>query len=212
MTFLGLPRSGLRVLAVGAHPDDIEIGCGATLISLTASGGTSLATIVMTGTEARRVEAAEAAEAFGSTVPPRLLGLPDARLPESWGAVKEALHAFAAEHPGPDLVFAPRPDDAHQDHALLGALVTTVWRGPTILHYEIPKWDGDLGRPQVYVAVPPPVLDQKITLLDRVFPSQRTRDWWDDELFRGLARIRGVESRNRYAEAFFIDKLEVAIS
>lgn len=209
---LRLPATGLRVLAIGAHPDDIEIGCGGTLLTLTASGGTDLATLVLTGTPERQAEAHEAAKAFGAGREPRLLGLPDARLPEHWGTVKDALHAFREEHPDPDLVLAPRADDAHQDHSLLGRLVPTVWRGPMVLHYEIPKWDGDLARPQVYVALETAVLDRKITLLDRVFPSQRSRDWWDDELFRGLARLRGVESRSRYAEAFFADKLEMEIS
>ncbi|WP_313662051.1 PIG-L family deacetylase [Cellulosimicrobium cellulans] len=205
------PVDGVTVLALGAHPDDIEIGCGGTLLTLAGTGRAEIATLVLTGTDDREAEARAAAQAFGVGSGPTFVGLPDARLPAHWSAVKDALHAFREAHPVPDLVLAPRPDDAHQDHALLGRLVTTVWRGPTILHYEIPKWDGDLARPTVYVPLDPAVVDRKITLLDRVFPSQRTRDWWDDEFFRSILRLRGAEARTRYAEGFVADKIELEI-
>jgi LmbE family N-acetylglucosaminyl deacetylase len=204
---LSLPSGPLVVLALGAHPDDIEIGCGGTLLELGARGGVDVRSIVLTGTPERRAEASAAARAFGLSAEPVQPGLPDARLPEHRGAVRDALVAFRDASPEPDLVLAPRPDDAHQDHRLVGRLATTLWRGPTVLHYEIPKWDGDLGRPSVYVPLADATAARKVRLLHESFPSQRDRDWWDDELFLGLLRLRGAECRARYAEAFAAPKL-----
>jgi LmbE family N-acetylglucosaminyl deacetylase len=133
-------------------------------------------------------------------------------LPEHWGAAKAFLHALAGRQPAPDLVFAPSPADAHQDHALVGSLAPTVWRDSLILGYEIPKWDGDLGRPSAYVSVAPEVARRKVELLTANFTSQIGRDWWDDEVFFGLMRLRGMECRSQYAEAFHISKLLVAAS
>ena len=115
------------------------------------------------------------------------------------------LHELATRV-SPDVVFCPRTDDAHQDHRLLGTLVPTVWRDALVLHYEIPKWDADLHPPTHYVQVAPDLARRKVALLDTHFPSQRDRDWWDDELFLGLMRLRGVECKTRYAEAFFVHK------
>ncbi|GAA1999764.1 PIG-L deacetylase family protein [Microbacterium ulmi] len=206
MTFLTIPSGPLRVAAIGAHPDDIEIGCGGTLLTLAARPETEVRSLVLTGTPERQAEARDAAELFGATAPPRFGGLADARLPSAWAAVKDALHAFRDEFPQPDIVLAPRPDDAHQDHALLGSLVTTVWRGPLVLHYEIPKWDGDLGRPNMYVPLSVDTAQRKVELLHRAFPSQHSRDWWDDEFFLSLLRLRGAETLTRYAEAFTASK------
>lgn len=208
MTLLQLPDGPLTVAAIGAHPDDIEIGCGATLLTLAARGGVVIHPLVLTATPERAGEATAAAAAFGA-LPPVLTMLPDARLPEHWGAVKDALHEFRDRIPRPDIVFAPSPEDAHQDHRLLGTMVPTVWRGPLVLHYEIPKWDGDLSRPNVYSPVEPDVAARKIRLLDEAFPSQHSRDWWDEEFFLSLLRLRGAETQHRYAEAFHVRKLTV---
>jgi LmbE family N-acetylglucosaminyl deacetylase len=97
--------------------------------------------------------------------------------------------------------------DAHQDHRLLGRLVSTVWRDVLTLHYEIPKWDGDLRTPNHYVHVAREDAQLKVELLNKSFPSQAGRDWWDDELFLGLMRVRGMESRAGYAEGFSADKV-----
>jgi LmbE family N-acetylglucosaminyl deacetylase len=211
MSGLVLPDGALTVIALGAHPDDIEIGCGGTLLTLLRREGVSVRTLVLTGTEERRAEAEAAASAVGASTPPVFGGFPDARLPEHWGAVKDTLHAFRDSGGTPDLIFAPRPDDAHQDHALLGSMVSTVWRGPLILHYEIPKWDGDAGRPNLYVPLTPETAEEKIRLLNESFPSQRGRGWWDDELFSSMLRLRGMECGSRSAEAFRVDKATLAI-
>jgi LmbE family N-acetylglucosaminyl deacetylase len=200
------PEGRLDVLCVGAHPDDIEIGCGGTLLELAGRPSTTVTGLVLTGTVERRKEAETALPEFFPRATVRVLDLPDGHLPAHWDAVKGALEESAGELQ-PDVVLAPRADDAHQDHRLLGRLVSTVWRDALILHYEIPKWDGDSRSPNVYVRLTEEQARRKIELLHRCFPSQLTRDWWDGELFSGLMRLRGMESRSRYAEGFVSDKL-----
>jgi LmbE family N-acetylglucosaminyl deacetylase len=194
----------LSVLCIGAHPDDIEIGAGGTLLTL-ASSGISLRVryVVLTGTEARQREARNAAEAFlpGADLTIELHGLPDGRLPAVWLEVKNLLqdHAQAL---APDLVIAPSCTDAHQDHRTIAEIVPTAFRDSLYLAYEIPKWDGDLDRPSAYFPLSTEIARRKVELLHDCFPSQHHHDWWDDEVFLGLARIRGMECRATYAEAF----------
>ena len=102
----------------------------------------------------------------------------------------------------PDIILTPSPGDAHQDHRTIGEIVPTVFRDQLLLEYEIPKWDGDMRRPSVYFPLAADVALRKVELLHKCFPSQRSREWWDDEVFLGMARLRGVECRARYAEAF----------
>lgn len=194
------------MLCLGAHPDDIEIGCGGTLLGLTRRPDTRISALVTTGTPDRVAESRAALRAFGGVDDATFLDLPDGRLPSRWDDVKQALedHARTA---APDVVLAPRPDDAHQDHRLLGRLAPTVWRDALVLHYEIPKWDGDVGRPSHYVGLTVGQARRKVELLDKHFPSQRDRDWWDEELFLGLMRVRGMECRHQYAEGFFASKV-----
>lgn len=200
----------LSVLAIGAHPDDIEIGAGGLLLSL-AGRLSRVRYVVMTGTAERRAEARSAARAFmpDADLDVTLLDLPEGHLPVAWQDVKQAVES-AARSESPDLVIAPSPDDAHQDHRTVGEIVPTVFRDHLYLAYEIPKWDGDLGRPSVYYPLPEDIARRKVELLHKCYPSQRTRDWWDDEVFLGLARLRGMECRARYAEAFTCSKLVVS--
>lgn len=211
MTSLDLPSGPLRIAAIGAHPDDIEIGCGGTLLALAARPQVEIRTLVLTGTPEREAEARHAATLFGASGEPRFGQLADTRLPAVWNTVKDRLHEFRDEYPEPDIVFAPRPDDAHQDHSLVGTLATSVWRGPLVLSYEIPKWDGDLARPNTYVELSPEGARQKVERLNGAFPSQHARDWWDDEFFLSLMRLRGAEVQTRYAEAFFATKLSLRV-
>jgi LmbE family N-acetylglucosaminyl deacetylase len=197
------------MLVVGAHPDDIEIAAGGSLLSIAeANPGLRVHYVLLTGAVERQAEARSAAAAFlpGSELSFALHDLPDGRLPAHWETTKEHLHA-AASVLAPDLVLCPARDDAHQDHRLLGELAPTVFRDQLVLHYEIPKWDGDLGRRNVYIPLTDAVARRKIALLDEHYPSQKARDWWDDEVFLGLARLRGMECRVRYAEAFSCDKV-----
>jgi LmbE family N-acetylglucosaminyl deacetylase len=199
------PRADpVSVLTIGAHPDDIEIGAGGTLLGLARSGpGLRAHYLVLTGTAERQAEARRAAEEFmpGAELTIDLRDLPEGRLPVVWGRVKDALEQVAESY-APDLVIAPSAGDAHQDHRTIAEIVPTVFRDQLYLAYEIPKWDGDLGRPSVYVPLPSDVARRKVELLHKCFPSQHDRDWWDEEIFLGLARLRGAECRATYAEAF----------
>ncbi|GAB3814751.1 PIG-L family deacetylase [Micromonospora zhanjiangensis] len=194
------------VVLLGAHPDDIEIGAGGLLLALAGIAGLRVRYVLLTGTPDRRAEARAAATAFLPTarIDFALHDLPDGRLPAHWAGAKRIVDAAATG--GADLVLAPGPDDAHQDHRLLGELAPTAFRDTTVLHYEIPKWDGDLGRRNVYLGLSADRARRKVDLLNNYFPSQKDRSWWDDEIFLGLARLRGMECRTRYAEAYRCDK------
>jgi LmbE family N-acetylglucosaminyl deacetylase len=202
----------LSVLAIGAHPDDVEIAAGGTLLTLAARHpGLRVTYLLLTGTPERRAEAQTAARAFtpGADLTVELHRLPDGRLPAVYGEVKEVLEGVARSL-RPDLILAPSPDDAHQDHRTVGGLVTTAFRDQVCLAYEIPKWDGDLGRPNAYVALTDEIARQKVELLDKCYPSQHGRDWWGEETFLSLARLRGMECRAHYAEAFTCTKLIIS--
>jgi LmbE family N-acetylglucosaminyl deacetylase len=211
---LSLPVSAplgepLSLLAIGAHPDDIEIGAGGLLLGL-AESGLRTRYVVLTGTPERQREARDAAHSFmpGAELTIDLFDLPEGRLPDAWGGVKEILEQVARSC-SPDVIIAPSPEDAHQDHRTIGEIVPTVFRDQLYLAYEIPKWDGDLSRPSMYVPMSASTARHKVELLHKCFPSQRRRDWWDDEVFLGLARLRGMECRARYAEAFTCAKLVI---
>ena len=200
----------MRVLAIGAHSDDIEIGAGGTLLVLARSRHLQLRSVVLTGTPERHSEAEHASHAFtpGAEIATDFHDLPEDRLPSVWSAVKDLLHDVAGSWK-PDIVLAPSAEDAHQDHRTIGEIVPTVFRDSLYLAYEVPKWDGDLRRPRVYVPMSAAVATRKVELLNECFPSQRARDWWDDEVFLGLARLRGMECRAPYAEAFTCTKCTV---
>jgi LmbE family N-acetylglucosaminyl deacetylase len=209
---LGAPAGRpLSVLVIGAHPDDIEIGAGGLLLGL-AQGRPNVRYVVLTGTPERHQEARNAAHAFmpDAELTVELFDLPDGRLPAVWGEVKELLEGIARSF-SPDVIIAPSPDDAHQDHRIIGEIVPTIFRDQLQLAYEIPKWDGDLGRPSMYVPLSAETAQRKVELLHKCFPSQRDRDWWEDEVFLGLARLRGMECRVHYAEAFACTKSTIAL-
>jgi LmbE family N-acetylglucosaminyl deacetylase len=211
MRALGFEDGPLHVVAVGAHPDDIELGCGGTLLRLSSREGVTFTYVLLTGSDTRAREASAAAQMFADDATVVQLQFPDGRLPAHWGEVKQSLEDVAARVPPADVVLAPRVDDAHQDHRLVGRLVPTVWRDALALHYEIPKWDGDMGSPTHYVTLTADEARCKVESLDAAFPSQRHRDWWDEELFLGLMRLRGMECRTRYAEAFWVSKAVISI-
>lgn len=209
-------RERMSVLAVGAHPDDIEIGAGGTLLGLAESHpGLQAHYVLLTGTADRQLEAQAAAEEFlpVADLTMRLYDLPDGRLPAAWSEAKDVLEDVARSCQ-PDLVIAPSRDDAHQDHATIAQLVPTVFRDQLYLGYEVPKWDGDLGsnRPSVYVPMSAEIAHRKVELLHKCYPSQHGRDWWDDDVFLGLARLRGMECRAQYAEAFACTKSAITLS
>ena len=208
---LSLTAEGpLEVLCLGAHPDDIEIGCGGTLLALAERGDITFTALVLTGDGLREQESRKALDELAPGVEAHFAHLDDGRLPAAWLETKEALEQLARTC-RPQLVLAPRPDDAHQDHALVGRLVSTAWRDAVVLHYEVPKWDGDMAAPNTYVPLTSDLARRKVDVLNACFGSQVERDWWDDETFLGLMRLRGVECRSRYAEAFFSSKVVLGL-
>ena len=200
----GGPDKALRVLCLGAHSDDIEIGCGGTILRLAEQyPGAVFHWVVFSAIGIRETEAKRAATMFvdpGNLEGPLLKTFPDGFMPFVGAEVKAVFEDLKAI--SPDLIFTHNRKDAHQDHRTIGEIVPTVFRDALYLAYEIPKWDGDLGRPSLYVPLSETEARRKVELLHKCYPSQRGRDWWDDEVFLGLARLRGMECRARYAEAF----------
>ena len=212
MLALDLARPGktLRVLALGAHSDDIEIGAGGAILSWIASGAeVSVDWCALSAPGERADEARASAMEFlaGAKQAEIHLGeFRDGYFPAERTAVKDWVEGLKRLEK-PDVVLCHQRNDAHQDHRVVCELAWNTFRDHLILEYEIPKWDGDLGQPNIYVPLSEEVLARKIELLHKHFGTQRSKAWFDDETFRGLARLRGVECRERYAEAFFARKL-----
>lgn len=206
---LARPGKALSILAIGAHSDDIEIGAGGAILSWIVSGAeVSVDWCVASAAGGRAEEArASAADFLGGAARAdvHLAEFRDGYLPAERSAVKDWVEGLKAL--SPDVILTHQRNDAHQDHRLISELTWNTFRDHLILEYEIPKWDGDLGQPNAYVPLTDAILSRKIELLHRHFGSQRSKAWFDDETFRGLARIRGVECRTRYAEAFYARKL-----
>jgi LmbE family N-acetylglucosaminyl deacetylase len=210
MLTLDLARPGrkLSILAIGAHSDDIEIGAGGAILSWIASGAeVSVDWCVLSAAAARGEEARASADDVlkGARAHLHLAEFRDGYFPAERAAVKDWIEGLKGLEP--DLILTHARDDAHQDHRLVCELTWNTFRDHLILEYEIPKWDGDFGQPNVYVGLSDAILARKIDLLHRHFGSQRSKAWFDEETFRGLARLRGMECRQRYAEAFFARKL-----
>jgi LmbE family N-acetylglucosaminyl deacetylase len=206
--------AGLTILCVGAHSDDIEIGCGGTLLHLKASfSKLKFHWVVLSGSGQRGQEAAKAAELFTSGREKHVV-LKDYRdgfLPYSGSKVKDFFEEMKSQV-DPDLIFTHWHGDAHQDHRLISELTWNTFRNHLILEYEIPKYDGDVGRPNVFVPLEAPLYELKVNYLFEAFVSQREKPWFDRETFLGLMRIRGMESNSAsgYAEAFHARKIVVA--
>jgi LmbE family N-acetylglucosaminyl deacetylase len=198
-----------RVVALGAHCDDIAIGAGGTLHAMCAARpGIRVDALVLSGGGTEREDeerAALAAFCPGAELDVTVHKMPDGRLPAHWDEAKNALEELRSRT-DPDVILAPRTDDAHQDHRGLATLVTTAFRDHLVLGYEIVKWDGDLGHPNTFQPMSPELAEKKVALLQQHYPSQRHRPWYDREAFLGLARIRGIECQVRYAEAFHVTK------
>ena len=209
---LAKPGDRLSLLCLGAHSDDIEIGAGATLLGLMERGvKLDVHWCVLSGSGVRDDEARKSANDFlakAHCAKIEIKSFRDGFFPEQGEAIKQWFEELKGRI-NPDLILTHRRDDAHQDHQLVCRLTWNTFRDHQILEYEIPKWDGDIGQPNVYVPVSAAALARKIELLMAHFGSQRSKQWFDDETFRGLARIRGMECRapERYAEAFFARKV-----
>jgi LmbE family N-acetylglucosaminyl deacetylase len=202
----------LRVLCLGAHSDDVEIGCGGTLLQLAKTRpAPEFRWVVWSAAGARASEAQRGARKFlgpAAREAVRLHEFRDGYFPDEFGAIKDAFENLAREFQ-PDIVFTHARDDRHQDHRVVSDLTWNTFRNQMILEYEVPKWDGDLGQPNLYVPVNRRAAKIKTKAILEVFGSQRAKDWFSEETFLGLMRLRGIECRatDGYAEAFHARKI-----
>ena len=217
MIDLCLPQPGpLKLLCLGAHGDDIEIGAGGTIRRLLGErpGSEVFWTVLSGGGTPREAEARASAAAFvagAATSAVEVLGFRDGFFPHSGASLKEYFESLKSRV-APDLVLTHTDRDAHQDHRLVCELTYNTFRDHLILEYEIPKWEPDLGTPNLFVALDEAVIQMKIELLMTHFGTQRAKDWFDRDLFLGLARIRGMQCRSpsRFAEAFHVRKVRLS--
>ena len=202
------------MLCMGAHSDDIEIGCGGTVLGLVAAGA-EVHGAVFSGDGQRADEAARSARLFlGRSASSRLTlhEFRDGFFPAVYSDIKEACEILAKKVK-PDVVLTHARSDRHQDHRLLSDLAWNTFRRQVVLEYEIPKWDGDMEQPNCYIALPGATARRKIRALMTLFATQRSKDWFDDATFLGLMRLRGVECRapSGYAEAFVSRKFTMEL-
>jgi LmbE family N-acetylglucosaminyl deacetylase len=207
----GRKGAPLKLLCLGAHSDDIEIGCGATVLALLEKySEAEVQWVVFSGEGVRAQEAIDSADLFLSRAGKkqvRVWTYRDSYFPAQWQEIKQSfneLKSFA-----PDLVLTHYREDLHQDHRVISDLTWNAFRDQLILEYEVPKWDGDLGRPNFYVPVDQRLCRMKVDNLIAAFKSQAGKHWFDQETFFSLLRIRGLEvnARDRYAEAFYARKM-----
>jgi LmbE family N-acetylglucosaminyl deacetylase len=208
----GGEKRALQILCLGSHSDDIEIGCGGTILRLAEQfPGSLFHWVVFSAEGVRSAEAQRAAELFvdrSRLQGPLLKTFRDGFLPFQGAELKDVFEDLK-KTVSPDLILTHYRDDAHQDHRLLCELTWNTFRNHLILEYEIPKYDGDLGRPNVFVPLEREVCQKKVNYLMEAFQSQRSKHWFQEETFLGLMRLRGMECNapSGYAEAFYSRKL-----
>jgi len=204
--------SGIKtVLAIGAHPDDIEIGCGGTFLRLLAESEIDVHWVVIGSTDARRAEGFAGAEKFLRRARSKRVDIenyPDSLFPSVYSELKEYFRQLQTGV-SPDLIFTHRLEDRHQDHRLVSELTWNTFRDHLILEYEIPKYEGDLGQPNIYVPLTKEQQEAKIRSLLEAFPSQQDKSWFNANSLSALPLLRGIEAGPHadYAEAFHCRKL-----
>lgn len=208
---LGINGRALRLLCLGAHSDDLEIGCGGTVLEwLSAYPRVEVTWVVMSASGERAEEARRSASALlkGANRKQIVLHeLADGHFPAHFGEAKKVFEDLKAAEK-PDVIFSHRLEDRHQDHRLVAELTWQTWRSHLILEYEVPKYEGDLGQPNLFVPVSARVGKRKVEHLMRHFGSQRSRSWFAPPTFFGLMHVRGVECRapSGFAEAHHLRK------
>lgn len=196
-----------KVLCLGAHCDDIEIGCGGTVLRLAEENpDAEFLWVVFASNPKRKLEAEACANAFLAGVARKeilVLGYRDGFLPSHWAEIKEEFEVIKKRFQ-PDVILTHYRQDLHQDHRIVSELTWNTWRDNLILEYEIPKYDGDLGIPNFFVRLDKGHCDRKIAMLLEHYPTQAGRQWFMEDTFRALLRLRGMEanSPSLYAEAF----------
>jgi LmbE family N-acetylglucosaminyl deacetylase len=201
-----------RVLCLGAHADDIEIGCGGTLLTLLGSGhDVSVHWVVFSAMGEREREARASADSYlegAARARVETHSFRDGYFPYEGGAIKDAFEALKSEVE-PDVVFTHHRNDLHQDHRLVAELSRNTFRDHLLLEYEIPKYDADLTSPNLYVPLAIGIRERKLDLLMTAFATQRSKRWFTRQTFEGLMALRGVESASPtgYAEGFHAHKI-----
>jgi len=203
------------ILCLGAHADDLEIGCGGTLLKILANHpGIDVHWVVFSASESRAHEATASAERFMELSGQKQVTLRDYRdsfFPAFYGSIKEYFEQIKDEV-RPDLIFTHRREDMHQDHRVIAELTWCAYRDHLILEYEIPKYEGDLGTPNFFVPLEESVCRHKIKTIMECFKSQREKRWFSADTYWALLRLRGLEcnSPTRFAEAFYCRKMRVS--
>jgi LmbE family N-acetylglucosaminyl deacetylase len=212
LAFNGRAGAALKVLCLGCHSDDIEIGCGGTILRLSQEYPQStFSWVVFSACGVREAEAKRAAEMFvepSKLETVMLKSFPDGFMPFVGADIKRVFEELKSVVE-PDLILTHNRKDAHQDHRLIAELTWNTFRNHLILEYEIPKYDGDLGQPNVFVQLSSDDCERKIAHVIEAFQSQHAKNWFEEETFRSLMRLRGMESNapSGYAEAFYCRKL-----
>jgi LmbE family N-acetylglucosaminyl deacetylase len=212
LTLPAPPQGPLKLLCLGAHADDIEIGCGGTVLRLAAEVPDLVVRwIVFSGSGLREVEARNSANAFLEGISAKqleVLGFRDGYFPSQGADIKDCFETVKRDF-DPSLVLTHWQGDAHQDHRLLAELTHNTFRDHLVLEYEIPKYDGDLGNPSFFVPLTQTQIHRKIETISDHFPSQRGRSWFSDETFLAMARLRGIgcNAPEGMAEAFYARKI-----
>ena len=215
MTHLGFRQDAgrkLTVLCLGAHSDDIEIGCGGSILWLAKNyPGAVFKWVVFSAAGVREAEARRGAELFGGLTGPQgpiLKSFQDGFMPFVGSEVKKVFEELK-QQVSPDVIFTPSRADAHQDHRLLGEMTWNTFRDHLILEYEIPKYDGDLGQPNLYVELDSELYEKKVRFLMEAFKSQHAKRWFQESTFLAMMRLRGMECNapSGYAEAFYCRKV-----
>lgn len=206
----------LRLLCIGAHSDDLEIGCGGTILSTLEARAVDVTWVVLSAEGPRSDEAKHSAAHLlaGAATTRVVVGdFRDCYFQAQYPDLKDFFEDLRCGG-DPDLVLTHRLEDRHQDHRLAAELTWNTWRNHAVLEYEIPKYEGDLGTPNAYIPLSPEVAARKVEHLARHFGSQRGKDWFDSATFTGLMRIRGLECRSPsgFAEAFHARKLVLSTS
>lgn len=200
----------LNILCLGAHCDDVEIGAGGTLLKMFDEYEiNSVKWVVFASNDIRKKEATTSAKRFLEKVNNkdiRINSFQDGFLPFIASEIKQAFEMLKAEFT-PDIIFTHYRNDRHQDHRHVSDLTWNTWRNHQVLEYEIPKYDGDLGIPNFYVPLDEKYIKQKNNILMEAYESQVSKHWFNEDIFNSIARIRGMESANNYAEAFFARKI-----
>ena len=208
----GDPARPLDILCIGAHSDDIEIGCGGTVLRLlTERPGSHVRWVVLSSTEEREVEARGSAADFlaaAGAAQVEVASFRESYFPYAGAEIKDFFNDLR-RRADPDLVLCHHRHDEHQDHRTVAQLAWNTWRNHLIAEYEIPKYEGDLGLPNLFVALPPAIAERKVQLLIKHFGSQHGKHWFRPEAFAGLMAVRGVEAGVSAAEAFHVRKLVV---